>query len=83
MEHNFFECKPNWWYNDQYARLECGRSWVQAPVGSHKRQSIGICCFSAKHVVSSYESKDLIGLESGQCVQMKLQDYPWSVVSVR
>jgi hypothetical protein len=28
--------EPHQWYND-YARLECGRSWVRAPIGSNQR----------------------------------------------
>ena len=32
------------------ARLECGRSWVRAPVGViPKTIQIDMCCFSGKH----------------------------------
>jgi hypothetical protein len=43
---------PHWWCNGHSVRLECGRSWVRAPVRSNPRgqtkdYKIGICCFSA------------------------------------
>jgi hypothetical protein len=43
------------------ARLECGRSWVQAPVGSNQDYEIGICCFSVKHTALRRKNKDWLG----------------------
>ena len=40
------------------ARLECGRSWIQAPYGQTKDYKIGVCCFSAKHTQLRSRSKD-------------------------
>ena len=37
-------------------RLECGRSWVLAPVRSDYK--IGICCFSAKNAALRSKNKD-------------------------
>jgi len=39
------------------ARLECGRSWVPAPVGSIQTVKL-ICCFSAKHAALRRKSKN-------------------------
>jgi hypothetical protein len=37
------------YYYGYRARLECGRSWVRAPIGSNQRLLFCICCFSANH----------------------------------
>jgi hypothetical protein len=37
------------WCNGWFARLQCGRSWVRAPIMlNQKDYIIGICCFSAE-----------------------------------
>ena len=40
------------------ARLECGISWVRAPVGQIRDYKIGICCISAKHGALRRKNKD-------------------------
>ena len=56
--HISMKSRPHRWRNGQRARLECGRSWVRATVGSNQRHKIGICCFSAKHAALRRKSKD-------------------------
>jgi hypothetical protein len=43
----------NQWRNGYRARLECGRSYVQA-----KDYKIGMCCFSAKHAALRRKNND-------------------------
>ena len=49
--------KPHRWRNDYRARLECGRSWVRAPVGKIKDYKIGIFCLP-KHASLRSKRKD-------------------------
>ena len=58
--------EPHELYNEQHARLDCGRSLVQTPVGQTKD------CFYAKHAALRSKSKDGLNLN---------QDNEWSNMS--
>ena len=58
IKKNLFFSKPHRWCNGQRARIECGRSWFRAPIGSIQRfDEIGICCFSVMHAALRGKSK--------------------------
>jgi hypothetical protein len=46
------------WSNGYHAHLECGRSWVRAPIRSNQRLWNWYCCCSAKHTAIRRKSKD-------------------------
>ena len=60
--------------------LECGTSWVCAPVESNQILSIGVCYVSAKNTALRNNSKD--SLHRNQGVRVVRHVYPRSVVSM-
>ena len=66
------------------ARLECGRSWLRAPIGSNKDYKIGICCFSDEHTALRRKSKDWLARNQDNVYDWGDMSivYPLTVVSV-
>ena len=56
--------QPHPWHNGKRARLHCGRSWVQT-----KDNTIGICCFSAKHAALRRNIKYWMARNQGNALE--------------
>ena len=67
---------PHQCRNCQRVRLQCGKSWVRASVGSNQSYKIDICCFSAKHAAIRRKSKDWLAWNQNNVSE-------WSDMSTR